>query len=287
MDINCPHCGTGYECGESEYGRFVKCATCGKGFVAGTSAAKKIGEAAKAANEAMRIASNTVHERIKNVSWGKLFSKIKSSVKAFAKSAMSALAMSANGEPSLNPELQMISEDICRGNEARPTAEGECEQGKFDAERGKLRELEYTYVCTHCGEISTSPKQTRLGCLGALGVILAFICGAFFAMIHPIIGIAVFIVCLVASCVRLAQSNKTYCKKCGKYDTMISAMSPQGRRLLNEYGHDLGEASTVSSTESSQLDVAERLKRLQKLLADGLVSDDEYKAQRQHILDSI
>ena len=49
MNINCPHCGTEYDIDKSEYGRFVKCEICGKGFVAGTSAAKKLGEAANAA----------------------------------------------------------------------------------------------------------------------------------------------------------------------------------------------------------------------------------------------
>lgn len=36
MQTQCPHCGTEYDAEESEYGRFVKCAVCGKGFVAGT-----------------------------------------------------------------------------------------------------------------------------------------------------------------------------------------------------------------------------------------------------------
>lgn len=44
MDIKCPHCGTEYDAEESEYGRFVKCEVCGKGFVAGTSGAKKHNE---------------------------------------------------------------------------------------------------------------------------------------------------------------------------------------------------------------------------------------------------
>lgn len=44
MNIKCPHCGTEYDAEESEYGRFVKCEVCGKGFVAGTSGAKKHNE---------------------------------------------------------------------------------------------------------------------------------------------------------------------------------------------------------------------------------------------------
>ena len=106
-------------------------------------------------------------------------------------------------------------------------------------------------------------------------------------MIHPLIGIAIFIAAMVGSIIRLGQANKTYCKKCGKCDTMISAISPQGRLLLNKYEHDLGKVSPQPLTESSQPDVGERLKGLQMLLDEGLISADEYKERRQRILDSI
>ena len=35
--FKCPHCGTEYDAEASDYGRFVKCEICGKGFVVGTS----------------------------------------------------------------------------------------------------------------------------------------------------------------------------------------------------------------------------------------------------------
>jgi len=37
MNITCPHCRTEYDAEESEYGRFVKCEICGRGFVVGQS----------------------------------------------------------------------------------------------------------------------------------------------------------------------------------------------------------------------------------------------------------
>ena len=46
MNINCPHCGTEYEIDETEYGRFVKCESCGKGFVVGTAMNQQMPEAA-------------------------------------------------------------------------------------------------------------------------------------------------------------------------------------------------------------------------------------------------
>lgn len=42
MNIKCPHCRTEYDAEESEYGRFVKCEICGKGFVVGTSSFDKM-----------------------------------------------------------------------------------------------------------------------------------------------------------------------------------------------------------------------------------------------------
>lgn len=41
MDVKCPHCGTEYEIEQREFGKFVDCQVCGKGFVVGVSAAKQ------------------------------------------------------------------------------------------------------------------------------------------------------------------------------------------------------------------------------------------------------
>ena len=40
MNIKCPHCGTEYDAEDDEYGRFVKCAICDKGFVVGVVTAQ-------------------------------------------------------------------------------------------------------------------------------------------------------------------------------------------------------------------------------------------------------
>ena len=69
MNIKCPHCGTEYDAEENEYGRFVKCAACGKGFVAGTSIAKKLGEAAGAVKDAAKTATNAAYEKARNIDW--------------------------------------------------------------------------------------------------------------------------------------------------------------------------------------------------------------------------
>lgn len=45
MNITCPNCGTEYEVGKQDIGRFVTCESCGKGFVAGARPAKSNGGA--------------------------------------------------------------------------------------------------------------------------------------------------------------------------------------------------------------------------------------------------
>ena len=190
MNIKCPHCGTEYDAEESEYGKFVKCEVCGKGFVAG--------------------------------------------------------------------------------------------------EQEQCHCCEEKYICTNCGEKSTSSKQTWLGLLGCFGVIMAFVGGGFFGMIHPLIGIAVFIVMIVSSIVHLVRAGKTYCKKCGKYDTLILTSCPQGVRLLKAFGHlDDTPNSPQPNTKVVQQSITERLEQTRRLLESGLISEAEYEAKRRRILDSL
>lgn len=70
MKIACPHCGTEYDAEENEYGRFVKCASCGKGFVAGTLTAK-------AMRDTTRVKTGTVYERVKNIDWRSQQTRVK------------------------------------------------------------------------------------------------------------------------------------------------------------------------------------------------------------------
>ena len=44
MNITCPHCGTEYDIAQNEFGKFVTCQICGKGFVAGAKAQAKSAE---------------------------------------------------------------------------------------------------------------------------------------------------------------------------------------------------------------------------------------------------
>ena len=62
MTISCPHCRTEYDAEESEYGRFVKCEICGKGFVVGTSSFDK-------------IRSSTLPHKVNAVTKGKHYEK--------------------------------------------------------------------------------------------------------------------------------------------------------------------------------------------------------------------
>ena len=44
MNITCPHCGTEYDIAQHEFGKFVTCQICGKGFIAGAKAQAKSAE---------------------------------------------------------------------------------------------------------------------------------------------------------------------------------------------------------------------------------------------------
>ena len=253
MNIKCPHCESEYEIDESIYGRFVRCEVCGTKFVAGTSVAKEHEEEAKVKNTRVNFES-----------------RIYSGLTAMSDSAFICL-----GNDPIYPWEQS------RSSSEGTNAEGTQEQDKLHTEIEKLRGV---YVCTHCGEKSTSPKRTWLGFLGCLVVIAAFVCGGIFGKIHPLIGFAIFITTFAGAIVNSVRAGKTYCRKCGKYDTMISAISPQGMRLLREFGH-IDDAKNVEN--NIQQSVTERLNQTRKLLDAGLISEQEYEIQRQRILDSI
>ncbi|MGN0833946.1 MAG: PrsW family glutamic-type intramembrane protease [Kiritimatiellia bacterium] len=80
MDIKCPRCGTEYEIDKSEYGRFVKCEVCGKGFVAGTSAVENalseegVKKSAEAVGKKFREFTGT--EKLEGFSVGALFADV-------------------------------------------------------------------------------------------------------------------------------------------------------------------------------------------------------------------
>ena len=51
MNIKCPNCGMEYEVERKDFGRFVTCESCGKGFVIGTKTDARTGAAATAAQQ--------------------------------------------------------------------------------------------------------------------------------------------------------------------------------------------------------------------------------------------
>ena len=63
MNIKCPHCGTEYDAEDDEYGRFVKCTVCGKGFVVGVVTAQPNATKDGATNVAMDRSNKRQHSR--------------------------------------------------------------------------------------------------------------------------------------------------------------------------------------------------------------------------------
>ena len=142
------------------------------------------------------------------------------------------------------------------------------------------------YVCTHCGENVLKPIKIRGKLLGCFYVLLGLLLGGSLTLASPIIGIALAVIFLVAGVVADAQGNRMKCPKCGKLETMISAASPQGRRLLKECGGhpDDNEEQAPNSIHESPED---RLLKLLKLKEMGIVSDGEYEEKRRKILAEI
>ena len=148
------------------------------------------------------------------------------------------------------------------------------------------------YVCTHCGEVTASLKKIHgeiLGCFYFIvGIpLMGFL--LFLGALPPmalILGAAIF---LILGIISLAQGERTKCGNCGKFNTMISVTSPQGRRLLKETGpsHGMMYSPPPPLVQPQQQDVSERLSKMQKLLDGGLISTEEYEIQRKRILESI
>ena len=145
------------------------------------------------------------------------------------------------------------------------------------------------YVCTHCGEITASLKTIHGELQGCFCLILGIPFTGFlwyFGALPPIVLIFLAAIFLISGIIDLAQGERTKCGKCGKFNTMISVTTPQGRRLLKECGghSDDNEEQASNSIHDSPED---RLLKLLKLKEMGIVSDGEYEEKRRKILAEI
>ena len=60
MNIKCPHCGTEYEVAQKDFGSFVTCESCGKGFVVGVKLGARGGAASSASQPVGGQTSNSI-----------------------------------------------------------------------------------------------------------------------------------------------------------------------------------------------------------------------------------
>ena len=154
-----------------------------------------------------------------------------------------------------------------------------------------------TYICTHCGESMPKPKTIHpmFGCACMIGTVI----GSFiiFIVFSPLIGIIYFLITFLGSLFMLRSAlskDAMYCPKCHKRGTLISGSSPRGIRMLKETQlvNDTVRPPQLTPppppvTEPISQDVSERLNKIRKLLDGGLISAEEYEAQRKRILESI
>ncbi|MBQ6136159.1 MAG: SHOCT domain-containing protein [Kiritimatiellae bacterium] len=226
MNIKCPHCETEYEIAQTEFGRFVNCEICRKGFVAGVSKGKSMPSQIETANAGRSMASPVCSQR--------------------KKSSMP-----------LAPKLTGM------------------------------------YVCTACGEFSTSPIKVNNKGSGCVCFVIAAINFVFMFMgmlplpIHLVF--SAFLIIMGFS--YIIKGNRTKCRKCGKLDTLISATSPRGKQMYKEVTQsniqDYATAPLSQTGHTPQADISERLKKAELLFNNGLISIEEYNAQRKRILDSM
>lgn len=171
------------------------------------------------------------------------------------------------------------------------------------------RQWEHTYICTNCGAATATPTIAHAGKSGCLFIIVFIpLCGILYWLqscwgigfpfyIHPICYIGAALIFLFLGLLLLSKGETILCQKCGRPNTLIPVATPQGRRLLKEITRDaVTEKQPVSSPPSSlapsassteQTPASDRLKRMQKLLDEGLISADEYEIQRKRILESL
>lgn len=83
MHTTCPHCRTEYDAEDDEYGRFVKCAVCGKGFVAGTSGTRTLNDVRQTVRRVAADTANAVRDKVKEVDWDDLWNRTKRAYRAF------------------------------------------------------------------------------------------------------------------------------------------------------------------------------------------------------------
>ena len=274
VQIKCPHCGRTIEVSASLRGKMTKCPHC-RGHVVvpcmETTTFTPVAPKSVPDEQTIRIRCRHCGQEIEvNQSFCGEVAECPHCGKGIG-------VPSKKSEPGYNPLLGVSALWAVRAAPVCATQKPKQEQKKV-------------YVCTNCGEPTTSPKTTRL----LNGFICASLCifmGILFGfggmMVFPLLGIAVgagFLsltgVCLFAGCIPVY-----YCKECKKYNTMISASSPQGIRLLKSKHHsDNCEAQVSSNGRTSPED---RLLKLLKLKEAGIVSEEEYKTKRQKILAEI
>ena len=248
IHIKCPYCGTEQEATQQDIQNNISCAMCGKDFVAIAPTVKNTVDTA-----------STVKENIDVLSPQK---------------------------PSSVQNRRKVTMYI-------PTSE----EVQTNQAMTSHYELDYDslYVCTHCGESATSLRRLHGGCAGCLLLLFIPLClfALWIGMFPPIMCLGGALFFLIFGIIGLCQGERTVCTNCGNFNTMVPGSSPQGIRMLKgsrPIANTIQPPPSIPpplSTESMSQDVSERLNNIRKLLDNGLISAEEYEAQRKRILDSI
>lgn len=111
-------------------------------------------------------------------------------------------------------------------------------------------------VCKHCGHHGPARKHTKGSSLITLVLLLFLIVpGIIYALWRM-------------------TSKELVCRRCGS-PQIVSDRSPEGQRML---------AAQNAPPATGAADVATQLEKLAKLHADGVLSVEEFQAQKQRLL---
>ena len=87
-------------------------------------------------------------------------------------------------------------------------------------------------ICEHCGQVG-QPRKLKAGST-AVGVILLLMGLLFLVLLWPI-GLVLLLAWAGYNVWRL-MSKREVCPSCKRRDTMLSAESPRGRKLMADFG---------------------------------------------------
>lgn len=265
IKFNCPQCGQKIEADDSVCGKVAECPLCGKGIVIPRTTTSVSALPPPKTTKVNCPYCETEYE-VSEDNIGHKANCEKCGRKFVIKQAMQTMVESKHETESKHKKrVEQPSETEQRDNES-----------------------EHTYICTKCGAIVVRPElvDTIFSCGNVLFIVLFLFVCMLVALVSAFLALVLFIGLVLVIVIRMGilsahpTSPMRRCPNCGPTDSLIPITSPAGKNLLNQLEQD-------KKHNPPQIDVSERLKKLQALRDSEMISAEEYEAQRNRILESL